>query len=118
MAAKVTTNDTVFNNGYYRKDFNLLGLEGLKLETGAILTTQGDTQLAFPEYGTEYSDTFILLPRNLLHYFPDDENIRFSGIQIKPEFVNRIFPNNLNWYVLKLKITYVVTEYKIFSQQH
>ena len=96
MATRAARNDTVLNKGNYERKFNTQ--ENLKVETGAKLVTEEESDLNFPFDYSSKTDSYIQLPRDWENYFLGEDHVRFTGIQIKPEYVNRIFPNSLNRY--------------------
>jgi hypothetical protein len=96
LSSRVTRNSTFPTNGKYGRSFN--PSEKIKIETGAQLVSENQNELTFPATYSSDEDSYIRLPNDWVNYFPNEESVKFVGIQIKPEYVNTIFPRSLNRY--------------------
>ena len=105
LAIRATQNETFNSTGEYAKIFE--ELQKIQVETGAELLSYDEEALKFPfEYSTS-KDSYIKVPKDWATYFPDQENAKYVGITIKPEYVNIIFPRslNLNRYAMCLSLS-------------
>jgi hypothetical protein len=104
LVSRVTRNSTFRANGKYGRSFK--PTEKIKVEAGAQLASENQNELIFPAVYCPDKDSFIRLPNEWVTYFTNETYIKFVGIQIKPEYLNSIFPRNLNRYTMKYIYAY------------